>query len=65
MSREPLSSSKGDLQLVHAALAARIDTLAAQAVGKDVQKGRRRRRDALDRMIQQAAAAVHEQEEGS
>jgi hypothetical protein len=62
MSREPLSSSKVDLQLVHAALAARIDTLAAQAVGKDVQKGRRRRRDALDRMIQQAAAAVHEQE---
>ncbi len=65
MSRDPLSASKVDLQLVRTALSEHIDAVAAQAVGDVVQKGRRRRRDALDRLIAQAAAAADQQEERS
>ena len=65
MSREPLSASTLDLQLVRAALSEHIETVATQAVGDVVQKGKRRRRDPLDRLIAQAVAAADEQEERS
>ena len=57
---KPLSTIPEELAVMQSVLMEHVENIAAQAVGKVVDKGKRRRRDALDGLIERAAGANDE-----